>query len=80
MVDFKKLISDEVEGIDSSSEFSIYVETYAKDHNLTIFDALHYIVEEYQIEYSEIKSLLSKSIIEKLELECFKQPENNKLF
>lgn len=54
----------------TSKEFSLKVETFAKEHSLTYLESLSEIVTRHNIEEKDVKSLVTKSLKEKLRFEA----------
>lgn len=54
---------------DSSTEFSLYIETFAMENDIDLKDALLLYCEENYIDEYEIPSLINRSLKDKLEVE-----------
>jgi len=54
----------------TSKEFSLKVETFAKEHSLTYLESLSEIVTRHNVEEKDVKSLVTKSLKEKLKFEA----------
>lgn len=53
---------------ESANEFSLYIETVAKEKNTSVVDTLLQYCEENYIEPEEVAKLVNKSLKDKLEL------------
>ena len=53
----------------SAVDFSLYIETRAKSENESLIDTLITFCDEYNIDVSRIKNLISKSLYDKLRSE-----------
>ena len=80
-LNFEEFIFDEIQN-KKSDKFSIYVEEYALANDMELFEALSAIVEDHQIDYEVVKSMLSVPFLQKLELEVItdKGKNSNALF
>jgi hypothetical protein len=52
----------------TSSEFSLHIETLAKERNIGVVDALLEYCEDNYIEPDEVSKLINKSLKDKLEI------------
>jgi hypothetical protein len=54
---------------ESASEFSLYIETFARENEIDLVDSILLYCEDNYLEPHEIASLINKSLKDKLEVE-----------